>query len=53
MRIRAGNPVLLRGRDAITFAEEAYATSGNDLIAIGSIDKGSFLPKRVFKVSGV
>ncbi len=51
IRIRAGNPVLLRGRDAISFAEEAYATSGSDLVAIGSIDKGSFMPKRVFKVS--
>jgi len=50
-RIRSGNPVLLRGRDAISFADEAYATSGRDLIAIGSIDKGSFMPKRVFKVS--
>jgi tRNA pseudouridine55 synthase len=50
-RLRAGNPVFLRGRDAIAHAEEAYATSGSDLIAIGSIDKGSFTPKRVFKVS--
>lgn len=50
-RLRAGNPIILRGRDAISFADEAYATSGSDLIAIGSVDKGSFLPKRVFKVS--
>lgn len=50
-RIRAGNPVLLRGRDAITFAEEACATFGKDLVAIGQVDKGSFMPKRVFKVS--
>ena len=52
-RIRAGNPVLLRGRDAITFADEAFATFGSELVAIGSVDKGSFNPKRVFKVSGV
>lgn len=51
VRIRAGNPVLLRGRDALSYAEEAYATHGNDLVAIGSVDKGSFLPKRVFKIS--
>ncbi|MGB7286582.1 MAG: tRNA pseudouridine(55) synthase TruB [Salaquimonas sp.] len=50
-RLRAGNPVLLVGRDAVSFADEAYATSGSDLIAIGSVDKGSFMPKRVFKVS--
>jgi len=51
IRLRAGNPVLLRGRDAITFAEEACAINGEDLIAIGNVDKGSFFPKRVFKVS--
>ena len=53
MRVRAGNPIILRGRDAMSFAEEAYATVGNDLVAIGAVDKGSFMPKRVFKVSGV
>ncbi len=51
MRIRSGNPVLLRGRDAITFAEEICAINGVELIAIGNVDKGSFYPKRVFKVS--
>ncbi len=51
MRLRSGNPVLLRGRDALAFADEACAISGTDLIAIGNIDKGSFFPKRVFKVS--
>jgi tRNA pseudouridine55 synthase len=50
-RIRAGNAVLLRGRDAITHAEEAYATLGDELVAIGSIEQGSFNPKRVFKAS--
>ncbi len=51
IRLRAGNPVLLRGRDAIIFAEEARAICGAELIAIGNVDKGSFYPKRVFKVS--
>ena len=50
-RLRLGNPILLRGRDAIIFAEEACAVHGTDLVAIGNIDKGSFHPKRVFKVS--
>ena len=50
-RIRSGNPVLLRGRDAMTFADEAFAIFGSDLVAIGAVDKGSFMPKRVFKVS--
>lgn len=51
IRIRAGNPVILRGRDAIAEAEEAVASCGNELIAIGSVEQGSFLPKRVFRVS--
>lgn len=50
-RLRAGNSIFLRGRDAITFAEEAYATLGDELVAIGSVDKGSFNPRRVFKAS--
>ena len=50
-RLRSGNPVILRGRDAVAFADEAVAVNGSDLIAIGQVDKGSFLPKRVFRVS--
>ena len=50
-RLRSGNPAILRGRDAITHADEAFASCGRDLIAIGHVDKGSFYPKRVFKVS--
>lgn len=51
IRIRSGNQVLLRGRDAITFAEEVCVISGAQLVAIGNVDKGSFYPKRVFKNS--
>jgi tRNA pseudouridine55 synthase len=51
LRIRAGNPVLLRGRDAPSFAEEACAVFGAELVAIGSVEQGSFLPSRVFRVS--
>lgn len=52
-RIRSGNPIILRGRDALSHADEAFASFGNDLVAIGAVEKGSFLPKRVFKVSGL
>lgn len=52
-RIRSGNPVLLRGRDAVTFAEDAFVSFGGELVAIGDVDKGSFNPRRVFKHSTV
>ncbi len=52
-RLRLGNSIVLRGRDAIAHADEAFASSGDELIAIGVIDKGQFKPKRVFQYSYV
>lgn len=47
-RIRLGNPVIIRGRDAPVEAEEACATARGRLVAIGAIEAGMFKPKRVF-----
>jgi tRNA pseudouridine55 synthase len=47
-RIRSGNPIILRGRDAPLPCPEAYATVAGDLVAIGAIEAGEFRPKRVF-----
>jgi tRNA pseudouridine55 synthase len=47
-RIRLGNAVIVRGRDAPVQAEEACATARGKLIAIGAIEAGMFKPKRVF-----
>jgi tRNA pseudouridine55 synthase len=47
-RIRSGNPIILRGRDAPLPAPEAYATVAGDLVAIGAIEEGEFRPRRVF-----
>ncbi len=52
-RLRLGNSIVLRGRDAIAQADEAFASSGDELIAIGQIDRGQFKPKRVFQHSYV
>jgi len=52
-RLRLGNSVVLRGRDAIAHAKEAFASSGDELIAIGEVDRGQFKPKRVFQHSFV
>ncbi len=47
-KIRLGNPVIIRGRDAPVEAEEACATARGSLVAIGAIEAGMFKPKRVF-----
>jgi tRNA pseudouridine55 synthase len=47
-RLKMGNPILLRGRDAPANETEAYATARGKLIAIGEIEQGEFRPKRVF-----
>lgn len=52
-RLRLGNSIVLRGRDAIAHANEAFASSGDELIAIGEVSRGQFKPKRVFQHSYV
>ena len=47
-RLKMGNPILLRGRDAPTQETDAYATARGKLVAIGDITEGEFRPKRVF-----
>jgi tRNA pseudouridine55 synthase len=47
-KIRLGNPVIVRGRDAPVEADEACATAHGRLVAIGSIERGMFKPRRVF-----
>lgn len=47
-RLRMGNPIILRGRDAPVQEDVAYAMARGDLVAIGEIAGGEFRPKRVF-----
>lgn len=47
-RLKMGNPILVRGREALVAEREAYATARGKLIAIGEIGQGEFRPKRVF-----
>ncbi|MFC6489485.1 tRNA pseudouridine(55) synthase TruB [Nitratireductor sp. GCM10026969] len=47
-RIRLGNPVIVRGRDAPVEAPEAWASARGRLVAIGVVEAGKFKPKRVF-----
>lgn len=50
LRLKRGQSVLLRGRDAPVEAEAVYASSGGTLIATGSIEQGEFVPHRVFNL---
>jgi tRNA pseudouridine55 synthase len=47
-KVRLGNPVIVRGRDAPADAADAYATQRGKLVAIGSVEAGMFKPRRVF-----
>ena len=48
VRLRNGQPVLIRGRDAPILSGPAYAISKGELVAIGDLDKGQLHPTRVF-----
>lgn len=49
-RVRRGQGVLIRGRDAPVLNGSAYAMSKGQLIAIGELSKGEFRPTRVFNL---
>ena len=48
-RIRMGNPIILRGRDAPVATDEACAFVRGALLSIGEVAGGEFRPRRVFK----
>lgn len=50
-RLRRGQAVILRGRDAPVISGPAYAVHGGLPVALGEVDKGAFNPKRVFNLS--
>jgi len=51
-RLKQGQSVLLRGRDAPTQTGLCYAMSRGKLVAVGEIDHGELRPYRVFNISG-
>jgi len=51
VRLKRGQAVILRGRDAPVMSGPAYAIFGGLPVAIGEVDKGAFNPKRVFNLS--
>jgi tRNA pseudouridine55 synthase len=51
-RLKRGQAVILRGRDAPLHSGPAYAISGGLPVALGEVEQGAFNPKRVFNLSG-
>jgi tRNA pseudouridine55 synthase len=49
-RLRRGQAVLLRGRDAPILQGTVYATSRGKLVALGEVDKGELKPRRIFNL---
>ena len=51
-RLKRGQPVLLRGRDALILKGPVYATSRGTLVAVGEVSQGELRPTRVFNLPG-
>ena len=51
-RLRRGQSVILRGRDAPAGGADIAVMCGGDLVAIAEVDQGELVPKRVFNLEG-
>ena len=51
-RLRQGQAVLLRGRDAPILSGPVYAISKGALVALGEVAQGEFRPRRIFNLPG-
>ena len=51
-RLKRGQSVLLRGRDAPILKGPVYATSRGTLVAVGEVSQGELRPTRVFNLPG-
>jgi len=49
-RLRRGQSVILRGRDAPVASDAVYATCGGELVALARIERGELRPSRVFNL---
>jgi tRNA pseudouridine55 synthase len=50
-RIRRGQSVILRGRDAPAEGGPVYAACGGVVVAVGMVERGEFVPVRVFNLA--
>lgn len=51
-RLHRGQSVLIRGRDAPIINGEAYALCRGQIVALGRLERGAFVPVRVFSSAG-
>ena len=51
-RLRRGQAVILRGRDAPVSSDAVFATCAGELIALGRVECGELKPSRVFNLGG-
>jgi tRNA pseudouridine55 synthase len=52
-RLKRGQAVLLRGRDASIFRGMVQVACGGEAVAIAEADRGEIVPKRVFNLTGI
>jgi tRNA pseudouridine55 synthase len=52
-RLRQGQAVLMRGRDAPVLHGTVYVTAAGQLIALAEVNRGEIIPKRVFNLAGL
>ena len=52
-RLKRGQAVLLRGRDAPNFRGPVYVTVSGRLLALAEMDRGEIVPKRIFNLAGL
>ncbi len=52
-RLRRGQGVLLRGRDASIVSGMVQVASSGQVVAIAEVDRGEIIPRRVFNLTGV
>ncbi|MFZ4805887.1 MAG: tRNA pseudouridine(55) synthase TruB [Hyphomicrobiaceae bacterium] len=51
-RLKRGQPVLMRGRDAPVLSGPFFATCKGQIVALGEADRGELRPTRVFNIGG-
>ncbi len=52
-RLKRGQAVLLRGRDASIFRGMVQVACAGEIVAIAEVNRGEIVPKRVFNLTGI